>query len=71
MRKLDPRQFIRLASEAAPKINVNTNVSFKMVIIINEEQVYHHVPRSTLVGMMVEKLICKKYSLYYRLLQRM
>ena len=25
MRKLDPRQFIRLASEAAPKINVNTN----------------------------------------------
>ena len=27
VRKLDPRQFIRLASEAAPKINVNTNVS--------------------------------------------
>merc|ERR1719192_2545162 len=25
VRKLDPRQFIRLASEAAPKINVNTN----------------------------------------------
>ena len=34
VRKLDPRQFIRLASEAAPKINVNTNVSFKMMIII-------------------------------------
>ena len=28
VRKLDPRQFIRLASEAAPKINVNTNVSW-------------------------------------------
>ena len=27
VRKLDPRQFIRLASETAPKINVNTNVS--------------------------------------------
>ena len=27
VRKLDSRQFIRLASETAPKINVNTNVS--------------------------------------------
>lgn len=27
VRKLDPRQFIRLASDTAPKINVNTNVS--------------------------------------------
>ena len=29
VRKLDPRQFIRLASETAPKINVNTNVSVR------------------------------------------
>lgn len=28
VRTLDPRQFIRLASEAAPKINIDTNVSF-------------------------------------------
>ena len=27
VRTLDPRQFIRLASEAAPKINIDTNVS--------------------------------------------
>ena len=28
VRTLDPRQFIRLASETAPKINIDTNVSF-------------------------------------------
>ena len=27
VRTLDPRQFIRLASETAPKINIDTNVS--------------------------------------------
>ncbi len=27
VRQLDPRQFIRLASETAPKINIDTNVS--------------------------------------------
>ena len=29
VRTLDPRQFIRLASETAPKINIDTNVSLK------------------------------------------
>ena len=29
VRTLDPRQFIRLASETAPKINIDTNVSDK------------------------------------------
>ena len=28
VRTLDPRQFIRLASETAPKINIDTNVSY-------------------------------------------
>jgi hypothetical protein len=35
VRTLDPRQFIRLASETAPKINIDTNVSpsfFKSII---------------------------------------
>ena len=35
VRTLDPRQFIRLASETAPKINIDTNVSsffFKFII---------------------------------------
>ena len=35
VRKLDPRQFIRLASETAPKINVNTNVSIFSVQILS------------------------------------
>ena len=33
VRKLDPRQFIRLASETANKINVNTNVSLQLQLI--------------------------------------
>ena len=31
VRTLDPRQFIRLASETAPKINIDTNVSIKQI----------------------------------------
>ena len=33
VRTLDPRQFIRLASETAPKINIDTNVSFNYLHI--------------------------------------
>ena len=33
VRRLDSRQFIRLASETANKINVNTNVSFPLQFI--------------------------------------
>ena len=36
VRTLDPRQFIRLASETAPKINIDTNVSCKV-----RKYVYH------------------------------
>ena len=43
VRTLDPRQFIRLASETAPKINIDTNVSnydliFKDVVEIGQNK---------------------------------
>ena len=51
VRRLDSRQFIRLASETANKINVNTNVSFRA-------SVYHEVLISNFLGPGLRLQLC-------------
>ena len=41
VRTLDPRQFIRLASETVPKINIDTNVSRCLILLFHD-----HVSRN-------------------------
>ena len=49
VRTLDPRQFIRLASETVPKINIDSNVSeniSKDIAILDEDKLFCHLHSS-------------------------
>ena len=59
VRTLDPRQFIRLASETVPKINIDSNVSAKSskAITISDSDIFCHLHTSKHIY--YENFFCK------------